>query len=94
MAKMISKVREKLVAELLQSIEEDPHRDGLKETPKRVSKMYEEIFSGYKLDPKEVFKVFKSNGYKGLVTVGNNFYSVCEHHMLPFYGKIYIRVYP
>ena len=84
-----------LVKELIVSFGENLERDGLKDTPKRVSKMYEELLSGYSKDPKSIFTTFKSNGYKDLVTVTNIlFHSLCEHHMIPFFGKIHIGYIP
>jgi GTP cyclohydrolase I len=74
---------------------ENPCREGLKETPKRVAKMYEELLKGYKIDPKSVFKCFSSDHYSGLIVVSDiDFYSLCEHHLLPFYGKIHIGYVP
>ncbi len=83
------------ILQLLNSFGEDISRDGLAETPIRVFRMYEELLSGYSQDPKTVFKTFKSNGYKDLVTLTNiGFHSLCEHHMLPFFGKIHIGYIP
>jgi len=74
---------------------EDISREGLVETPQRVFRMYEELLGGYSQDPKTVFKTFKSNGYKDLITLTNiRFYSLCEHHMIPFFGKIHIGYIP
>jgi GTP cyclohydrolase I len=57
--------------------------------------MYKELLSGYFQDPRAVFKTFKSNGYKGLITLTNiDFYSLCEHHLIPFFGKIHIGYVP
>ncbi len=65
------------------------------ETPRRVAKMYAELLDGYNLDPKSIFKCFKSDDYDGMVVVSNiDFYSLCEHHLLPFYGKIHIGYIP
>lgn len=67
----------------------------LKDTPKRVAKMYSEIFSGIDIDPKKVIgKVFKEE-YNELVLVKDiNFYSICEHHFLPFFGKVHVAYLP
>lgn len=74
---------------------EDISREGLVEIPHRVFRMYEELLNGYSHDPKEIFKTFKSNGYKDLITLTNiRFYSLCEHHMIPFFGKIHIGYVP
>lgn len=74
---------------------ENVKRPGLKETPKRISRMYRELLKGYQVDPSSVFKTFESYGYEGLVTVGNiDFYSLCEHHIIPFFGKVRIGYVP
>lgn len=84
-----------LVRELIDALGEDTNRDGLIETPKRVVKMYKELFSGYGQNEKDVFKLFKSNGYGEIVTVSNiEFHSLCEHHMIPFFGKVHIGYVP
>lgn len=84
-----------LVLGLIESFGENPNRDGLKETPDRVVKMYSEVLGGYSVDPSSVFKLFECNGYKNLVTVANiDFYSLCEHHMVPFFGKVHIGYIP
>lgn len=86
---------EKLVKEVLISAGENPRRDGLKETPKRVSKAYKELLSGYTIDPNSAIKLFDSKGFHELVTVTNiEFYSLCEHHMLPFFGTAHIGYIP
>ncbi len=86
---------EKLVKEVIVSAGENPNRDGLLETPRRVSKAYAELLSGYKTDPNTTIKLFKNNGFHELVTVTNiEFYSLCEHHMLPFFGKAHIGYIP
>lgn len=86
---------ERLVKEVLISAGENPQRDGLKETPKRVSKAYKELLSGYTIDPNSAIKLFDSNGFHELVTVTNiEFYSLCEHHMLPFFGTAHIGYIP
>lgn len=94
-----SSVRKELVtnfvSQLLSGLGEDVSREGLVETPQRVFRMYKELLSGYLQDPKAVFKTFKSNGYKDLVTLTNiRFHSLCEHHMIPFFGKIHIGYIP
>lgn len=74
---------------------EDSKRSALRETPDRVERMYQELLNGYNADPSKIFKTFESNGYKGLVTVGNiDFYSLCEHHIIPFFGKVHIGYVP
>jgi GTP cyclohydrolase IA len=76
---------------------DDPAREGLLDTPKRVVKAYGELFSGYDLTPDTVLaKVFKEvNGYDDMVLVRDiPFHSHCEHHMVPFVGKAHIAYYP
>lgn len=86
---------ELIIAKLLSAVGENPKRIGLKETPRRVAEMYEELLSGYEKDPKSVFKVFDSEYYNGLVIVSNiYFFSLCEHHLIPFFGKIHIGYVP
>lgn len=86
---------EKNVHKLLEFIGEDPQREGLIETPKRVIKSYKTLFSGYGKDPKEVVTLFDGENYDEMIIVQNiEFYSTCEHHMLPFFGKIHIGYLP
>lgn len=74
---------------------EDVFREGLKETPFRVRKALSELCAGYKMDPKDVFKTFDSDGYDQIVLLKNiHFFSMCEHHMLPFYGTASIAYIP
>ena len=80
---------------MLKFFGEDPSREGLKETPARVVRMYRELFKGYSENEIDVFKVFDSNGYHDLITASNiEFYSLCEHHMIPFFGKVHIGYLP
>jgi GTP cyclohydrolase I len=76
---------------------DDPAREGLRDTPRRVVKAYEELFAGYREDPKATLaRVFKEvSGYEDLVLVRDiPFVSHCEHHILPFFGKAHIGYYP
>ena len=85
---------QKFVKNLLKMIGEDPDREGLKETPKRVVKAILEMTSGYKDDPYQYAKLFTSNS-KGLVSIDNiEFSSLCEHHLLPFSGFVNISYIP
>lgn len=100
--------REEAVEALLESVGEDTKREGLVETPKRVAKMYDEIFGGYKVSPEELLaKTFeddagiedaeegKPNYNQGMVIVRDiSFYSHCEHHMVPFFGKVHVGYIP
>jgi GTP cyclohydrolase IA len=86
---------EGLVSELLSFCGENVNRSGLQETPGRVIRMYEEVLGGYKIKIEPIFKTFDSNGYHDLVTASNiGFYSLCEHHMVPFFGKVHIGYIP
>ena len=88
--------RERLVLDLLDTIPtEDCHRDGLLDTPKRVAKMYDEIFAGYTTNIEDVITVFDAEGYDQMVVLKDiEFYSMCEHHMMPFFGKAHIAYIP
>lgn len=83
------------IKEILRLIGEDPDRQGLVDTPARVVRMYEEVFSGYAVDPKEVLGVTFDEQHEELVIVKDIvYYSFCEHHMAPFYGKVHIGYVP
>lgn len=83
------------IIRLLEYIGEDPNRDGLKDTPKRVIKSYKELFSGYNQDPRSLFTTFENDGYDSMVLLKDiELYSMCEHHMLPFYGKAHVAYIP
>ena len=74
------------VREILIAVGEDPDREGLLETPKRVANMYEEIFAGLTEDPKQHIKLFNEQSNDEMVIVKDiPFYSMCEHHLLPFF---------
>jgi GTP cyclohydrolase IA len=84
------------MTDLLLEIGEDPKREGLISTPKRVAKAYEFLTSGYKMDIGKVLNnaIFNER-YDEMVIVKNiDFYSLCEHHMLPFYGKVHVAYLP
>lgn len=83
------------VTRLLQFIGEDPSREGLLETPARVIKSYGEIFGGYKQNPEDHLKTFTDGACDEMVVLKDcEFYSVCEHHMQPFFGKAHIAYIP
>ncbi len=85
----------KAVRELLLALGENPEREGLRETPERVARMYEEILYGYREDPRKVLKVLKGEDFDELVLVKDiPFYSLCEHHLLPFHGKVHVGYIP
>ena len=86
---------EAAVGEILQAIGEDITREGLQETPRRVAEMYAEIFSGINKSAKEHVKIFSEEGNNGLVIVRDiPLYSICEHHLLPFFGVAHIAYLP
>lgn len=90
-----SKKIEKLINDLLKLIGENPNREGLLHTSKRVAKSYETLFSGYNKTPKSLLTVFDDENYDEMIVVKDiEFYSICEHHMLPFFGKIHIGYIP
>ena len=83
------------VREILIAVGENPDREGLLETPKRVANMYEEIFAGLTEDPKQHIKLFNEQSNDEMVIVKDiPFYSMCEHHLLPFFGKAHIGYSP
>jgi len=86
---------ERAVREILLAVGENPDREGLKETPKRVAKMYEEVFSGMQMNPSEIVTIFETEGHEEMVILKDiPFYSMCEHHLLPFYGKAHVAYLP
>lgn len=83
------------VREILIAVGENPDREGLLETPKRVANMYEEIFAGLTEDLKQHIKLFNEQSNDEMVIVKDiPFYSMCEHHLLPFFGKAHIGYIP
>jgi len=86
----------KAIKEILLYIGEDPKREGLRDTPARMEKMFQEVTSGYQVDPKEVINgaIFHIKYDEMVVVKDIEFYSLCEHHMLPFFGKCNIAYIP
>jgi GTP cyclohydrolase I len=85
----------KSVTDMLIHIGEDPAREGLIDTPDRIIRSWDHIFSGYQTDPKSLITDFSSDGYNQMVLLKDiEFYSMCEHHMLPFFGKAHIAYIP
>ena len=86
---------EKAVRQILEAIGENPKRKDLLETPRRVADMYEEIFSGIKQDPeKELEVILEQKHHEIILLRGIPLYSVCEHHLLPFTGRVNIAYIP
>lgn len=83
-----------LTKALLEEMGEDPKREGLRETPRRVADMYAELTGGYLMNPKEILSK-EWNEVTGMVVAKDiEFFSLCEHHILPFYGKVHIGYIP
>lgn len=89
-------VIEEHVRGILKELGEDPDREGLIDTPKRVAKMYREVFAGYQEKPEEILKTtFSDDEHEELIIVGPiPFYSHCEHHMVPFHGQAWVGYIP
>ena len=87
---------ENSVKEILEHIGEDPNREGLIDTPTRVRKAWEFMCGGYKEDPKEIINkaLFTSSNDEMVVVKDIEFYSMCEHHMLPIIGKVHVAYIP
>jgi GTP cyclohydrolase I len=86
---------ENAVREILSAIGEDPEREGLKDTPQRVARMYAEVFAGLHRDISKDIKVFHEEGNDEMILIGDiPFYSMCEHHLLPFHGKAHVVYIP
>jgi len=99
MSKKIKKVDteriEKAVKEILLAIGEDSNREGLKKTPERVGKMYTELLAGMREDPKVHLQSVFTENYDEIVLLRNiPFYSICEHHLMPFIGSAHVAYLP
>ena len=83
------------VRRILEAIGEDPTREGLRETPRRIAEMYEELFAGLHQDPREVLTTGFQEPHREMVILKNiPFYSLCEHHFLPFHGRAHVGYVP
>lgn len=83
------------VREILAAVGEDPQREGLKDTPLRVARMYEEVFAGLHEDPRKYLETFFTEKYDEMVVLRDiPFHSMCEHHLLPFAGEAHIAYLP
>lgn len=86
---------EKAIKEILLAIGEDPDREGLKETPKRVAALYADLFSGLNTDPAKELKTFQQGEHEEMVMLKDiPFYSICEHHLVPFIGRAHVVYIP
>ena len=92
---MDKKKIKKAVKDILEAIGEDPAREGLKDTPKRVAEMYEEILGGLNVNPEDELKVFSEKEYDEIILLKDiPLYSVCEHHLVPFIGRAHVAYIP
>ncbi len=83
------------IRSLIEAIGENPDREGLKDTPRRVADMYSELFAGIDHDPREELNMGFEEGHREMVVVRDiPFYSMCEHHLLPFYGNAHVGYIP
>jgi len=86
---------EKAIRSVLEAIGEDPEREGVKDTPGRVAKLYQRIFSGIGQDPTSNLKSYRVDNQDGMILVRDiAFLSMCEHHLLPFFGRIHLAYLP
>jgi GTP cyclohydrolase I len=93
---MVQEEIESAVKRILSAIGEDIHREGLQDTPARVARMYQEIFKGRNENPASFLETqFLADGHEDIVIVKDiSFYSMCEHHLLPFFGKAHVAYLP
>jgi GTP cyclohydrolase I len=93
---MASNNLENNIIQILQHLGEDPNREGLKGTPQRVVKSWKELYGGYGENPATIFTTFSDvEGYSQIVLLKDiEVFSMCEHHMLPFYGKAHVAYLP
>ena len=85
----------KAVVSMITAIGDDPNREGLLDTPKRVAEMYTELFAGMDMDPIAELKVGYELGHREMVILKDiPFYSMCEHHLLPFFGVVHVGYIP
>ncbi len=88
-------VIKKAITSIIEALGEDPKREGLVDTPRRIAEMYADIFSGTNIDPHDHLKVGFEEGHQEMVITRDiPFYSMCEHHFLPFYGMAHIGYIP
>src|SRR3989304_3902218 len=85
----------KAVRDIIEAMGEDPSREGIRDTPQRVAEMYAELFEGLSKDPKEDLEVGFELGHREMVVLKDiPFYSMCEHHLLPFFGVAHVGYIP
>jgi GTP cyclohydrolase I len=95
-SKLDASAIQEAVARILQAVGENPDRDGLKRTPERVARMYAELLSGYHADPDRVVNeaIFEVKYDEMVIVRDVEFYSLCEHHLLPFMGRVHVAYIP
>ena len=93
---MVDKIKiEEAALAILKAIGEDPQRESLRDTPRRIAEMYAEIFAGIKMDARAELSVGFEEGHREMVILKDiSFYSMCEHHLLPFYGVAHVGYIP
>jgi len=95
MSNVYKEVDKEIIREMIRAIGDDPNREGLRETPVRVTKSWKELFAGYGQDPSKIMKVFEDDTCDEMVIVRDiSFVSFCEHHILPFLGVAHIAYVP
>ena len=87
-------IKESIISQL-EYIGEDPTREGLLRTPERIVNTWNELYKGYLQDPKDIFTTFEAEGYDQIVLLKDcEIYSMCEHHLMPFFGKAHVAYLP
>lgn len=96
MSNVMNQVKlEQLITQLLSEVDPQPQREGLQDTPVRVARSFTTLFSGYNTNLNDVLTFFDSESYDEMITCKEiDFYSTCEHHLLPFYGRAHIGYIP
>ncbi len=86
---------ERAIRDIIEAVGDDPEREGLLDTPRRVARMLEDILSGIREDPAKAIKVYEVKNQDEMIIVRDiPFFSVCEHHLLPFFGRVHIAYIP
>lgn len=84
-----------IIRRQLEYIGENPDREGLIDTPRRIVKMWKEIYAGYSMKVEDILTTFSADGYDQIILLKDiEFYSMCEHHNIPFYGKVHVAYLP
>jgi len=84
-----------IVTKIIEHIDPEPYREGLVDTPDRIIRSWDKLYAGYKTDPGSIMTVFENEGCDQIVLLKNiELYSMCEHHMLPFFGKAHVAYIP